>query len=310
MNKATTTPGFLGVYFSFLWGRDSWRYPAVTSFLRSSEFCAIKAWFSERSSAFKALCREARDKSGLGKGSWTASSLLFQRQLKKQWHMMARFSCDVLLFHWGRASGTEANNFGACWTLLEGLHSLSSIPHFLHNTLAHIDESYETCVRELNCMMAWRLFLEHGWAMVSLVTMVSHQQAAILKSKMENKTWQTPMLNLRLGLAHAWRIYIYIMYDCVCNWWLFIIFIAGFFLIIIAIAGVLFLPRISITPARPSDAPASLSSRSWAIAQRFTPHRSGETTCELKTTWKLYTIDDNFHLKKSYPATSEAPDIF
>ena len=58
MNKATTTPGFLGVYFSFLWGRDSWRYPAVTSFLRSSEFCAIKAWFSERSSAFKALCRK------------------------------------------------------------------------------------------------------------------------------------------------------------------------------------------------------------------------------------------------------------
>ena len=143
---------------------------------------------------------------------------------------------DGTLFMWcssfslGACLRNRSNNFGACWTLLEGLHSLSSIPHFLHNTLAHIDESYETCVRELNCMMAWRLFLEHGWAMVSLVTMVSHQQAAILKSKMENKTWQTPMLNLRLGLAHTWRIYIYIyiMYDCVCNWWLFIIFIAGF----------------------------------------------------------------------------------
>ena len=168
---------------------------------------------------------------------------------------------DGTLFMWcssfslGACLRNRSNNFGACWTLLEGLHSLSSIPHFYTFLTQYVGSHrriiwdlrpgtklHDGLTAVLGTWMGHLLDTLISLQLASLVTMVSHQQAAILKPKMENKTWQTPMINLRLGLAHTWCIYIYIMYDCVCNWWLFIIFITNWvFLIIIAIAGVSFL---------------------------------------------------------------------
>ena len=69
MNKATTTPGFLGVYFSFFGWKGFLTIPSCHLLLAELGILRDQGVVLGAKLGLQSAVQEARDKSGLGKGS-------------------------------------------------------------------------------------------------------------------------------------------------------------------------------------------------------------------------------------------------